>query len=145
MKLDLPPRVRRSILAASALVALGLGACRTGGDDVERNASGAKPSGTTQPVPAAYALAAPARVRGTALDATTGRRVASARIAAPNGRPDGTPVETTSDEQGRFELQLPAGWSGALTAEGPDGTRAELRLLPLRPGVLEVVVRLVGG
>lgn len=76
-------------------------------------------------------------VRGTVLDAQSSEPLSDVEVVAPNG------TKTRSDSAGRFEfVDLPEELSGPLTATAKDGATAENRLRPLRPGVLEVVLRL---
>ncbi len=133
--------MKRAAVAVGILLSLvpgcrGPGADSAAGSASPENASAARGAqNTPRPIPAAYAFAAPARVRGSVLDAATGERLAGVEIHAGD-------VRAVSGADGRFEMTLPAGWNGSVTGAAGDGRLARLELLPLRPGVLEVVLRL---
>jgi len=76
-------------------------------------------------------------VVGTVLDAATGQPAPDIRLEGPEG------TRAVSDAHGRFEMEgLRAGDAGEITAQAPDGRRGSVRLRPLAPGRLEVVVQL---
>lgn len=78
-----------------------------------------------------------AEISGTVVDALSGLPVAGAKIEGPGG------TRATSDEHGRFHLRgLPVGAEGEIVARGKDNAEARNQLRPLRPGNLEVVLRL---
>ena len=82
----------------------------------------------------------PAVVRGTTMDAASGRPIAGVRIEGPGG------ARTTSDEEGRFELTgLPLGQAGEVFASTEDGRFARNTLRPVKEGDLEVVLFLRQG
>jgi hypothetical protein len=121
----------RNLLASlmSCLLLCALGACGTDG------AGGA--SGSSGPAASAALGARAATITGTVVDADSGAPVAGASIEGPGG------ARASSDAQGRFTLSgLPVGVEGELVARGQDGAEARNRLRPLRPGTLEVVLRL---
>ncbi len=77
----------------------------------------------------------PASVRGTVLDAASGRPLAGALVQGPGG------AQAVSDREGRFALErLPVGGGGEVVATTDDGRSGTNRLRALREGVLEVVV-----
>jgi hypothetical protein len=116
---------------ASLVALLALLAASCGANRVDRAADGQ--AALARPVPAA--ARGPVRIVGTAMDATTGRPVAGARVVGPEG------VEARSDGEGRFELRgLSAGSEGELRATTEDGRAGRNRIRPLRRSVLEVVV-----
>lgn len=113
-----------------ALVAL-LSCCRSD----EGRASSSSPSSAWSN--AAARPGEPAVVAGTVVDASTGEPVAGAVVRGPND------ARAKTDSKGRFTLEgLAAGAEGELVGES-DGRRGTLRLRPLRPGRLEVVLHLV--
>jgi hypothetical protein len=119
----------------------GAGTTAAGSSAAGTASSAAHQSGEAAGTQGAGAPAAPvgptATLVGTALEAASGQRLAGVVLHGPDG------MQTRSDESGRFEFAgLPLGWRGPLIAEGPDGLRTELRLRPLGPGRLEVVLRL---
>ena len=98
---------------------------------------GAACNGTARDAPGHAASDAPAVVSGTVIDAATGEPLGGVKIVGPHG------TQCVSGGDGRFELDgLHAGDAGAISASGSDGRAATLELRPLRPGVLEVVLRL---
>jgi len=116
---------------------LGLTACgtgRVGASDVRPGPGPGDPAAEGG-TPAGALAAGPAIVRGTAVDASSGRPLAGVRIEGPGGLVD------TSDPDGRFELAgLPLGVSGELVARTDDGRTGRNKLRPLTAGALEVVV-----
>jgi len=124
------PRPALAGLLAAALLALvaGLAGCGSSPSDDGSPAS----AGTTRP---ADRGGEPARVVGTVLDAATRTPLDGAVVRGPGGR------EARTDAAGRFELAgLTAGTAGELVATAADGRTATLRLRPLAPGRLEVVL-----
>lgn len=78
-----------------------------------------------------------ALVTGTALDAASGELLAGVRIEGPRG------TRAVSGPKGRFTLEgLVAGDAGEVVGRLDDGRTGRLRLRPLGPGRLEVVLRL---
>lgn len=117
-------------LALVLLVAL-LSCCRS--DDARSSSASSGPAwGSASSRPGE-----PAVVSGTVVDASTGEPVAGALVRGPND------ARARTDSKGRFELEgLASGVEGELVGEA-DGRRGTLRLRPLRPGRLEVVLHLV--
>jgi len=110
--------------ALGMLLALSLALAAACGGREADSAGGAQASGE-------------ASVVGTVLDARSAKPLSGVLVRAPGG----AQARTRSD--GRFELSgLPLGAQGDLEAEGEGGSRARLRLRPLRPGRLEVVLHL---
>ena len=119
----------KRVLFALCLALAACGSSREeGGPDPASGSAGAGGSGSA-------AAAGPAIVRGTVLDASSGRPLAGALVQGPGGK------QTTSDKDGRFELQhLPVGAGGEIVATTQDGRSGRNQLRSLREGVLEVVL-----
>lgn len=97
---------------------------------------GAEPAPGRSPSAAAQA-GERASLAGTVLDAQSSDPVPGARVRAPSG------AEATTDAQGRFLIEgLEPGLAGELRAWAEDGREAVSTLRPLRPGRLEVVLRI---
>ena len=74
-------------------------------------------------------------VVGTALEASTGKPLADARIEGPGG------ARATTDASGRFVLRgLTLGQEGELRGTAESGLTGSNRLRPLKAGRLEVVL-----
>ena len=118
-------------LCTAALAALVLLASACGSNSVDR-----APGSPYSPA-LSGAGETSAEISGTVVDALSGLPVAGASIEGPAG------TRATSDEHGRFRLKdLPVGAEGELVARTKDGSEARNPLRPLRPGTLEVVLRL---
>ncbi|MEW6072233.1 MAG: carboxypeptidase regulatory-like domain-containing protein [Planctomycetota bacterium] len=77
----------------------------------------------------------PPLVQGTVVEAATGKPLAGALVRAPGGQ------EVRTGADGRFVLAgLPAGTAGELAARTASGLAGRVRLRPLAPGTLEVVL-----
>lgn len=111
--------MKRALALALALSCVSLAAC--GGRDAQHTG----------------AADGEASVVGTALDARNAQPLGGVLVRAPGG------AQARTSADGRFELGgLPLGAQGELEAEGEHGLRASVRLRPLRPGRLEVVLHL---
>jgi hypothetical protein len=78
-----------------------------------------------------------ARVVGTAVDGANGELLAGVRVQGPRG------AHAVSDREGRFALEgLRAGDQGEVVGTLEDGRIGRVRLRPLAPGRLEIVLRL---
>ena len=107
------------------------GAC---GSSPEVEAGGGAERGT---VPAFERASGPVVLVGTALEASTGLPLAGVLVEGPGG------VQARSGPDGRFELSgLAPGAAGELRGTAEGGLVAVNRLRPLKPGRLEVVLRL---
>jgi hypothetical protein len=118
--------------ALSLALCLALAACGSsrGEDGPDPAAGGAGPGSG-----GSAAAAGPAIVRGTVLDASSGRPLAGVLVQGPGA------TRATSDKDGRFELQhLPVGAAGEIVATAQDGRSGRNRLRAVREGVLEVVL-----
>jgi len=123
--LPIPPSAHRAL---ALVLALALAGCGT--DGAERAAG--SPGGGSSALGARSAT-----ITGTVVDAESGAVVAGVSIEGPGG------ARAKSDERGRFTLSgLPVGGEGQIVARSQDGREAVNRLRPLRPGTLEVVLRL---
>lgn len=115
--------------------ALALAACGSSRMEGEPEAARARGDLGAPAARATSAASAPATVRGTVLDASSGRPLAGALVQGPGG------TQSTSDRDGRFELQrLPVGAPGEILATTEDGRSGRNHLRSIREGVLEVVV-----
>lgn len=118
--------------ALALVLALALAACGS-----SRGEDGPDPSAGTGLAAGTHggAAAAPATVRGTVLDASSGRPLAGVLVQGPGG------TQSTSDREGHFELQrVPVGVDGEILATTGDGRWGKNRLRTVREGVLEVVL-----
>ena len=73
-------------------------------------------------------------VRGTAIEARTGKPLGGATVVGPGD------VETKTDAEGRFSLRLAHNASGELVVRTDGGLEGRNRLLPRSGGELEVVI-----
>ena len=118
-------RSLRALLGAA--ITIGLGACGLA-PDVEGVPSGSSVDGHER-------TAGPAIVRGTALEASSGRPLAGVLIEGPEN------TRTHTDAEGRFVLRgLAVGMQGELRGSTEQGLSATNRLRPLKVGALEVVL-----
>ncbi len=121
------PRKRPLRALLCAAITIGLGACGLG-PDVEGGPSGSGVDGQEHP-------GGPAIVRGTALEASSGRPLAGVLIEGPGN------TRTHTDAEGRFVLRgLSAGMHGELRGSTERGLSATNNLRPLKVGELEVVL-----
>lgn len=122
--------------ALSLAVLLGvLCACGSSRSRDGQRMADADPAGPAAATQARSATRGQALVRGTTIEAASGRPLAGVLVEGPGA------ARATSDRQGRFELRgLPVGVGGELVATAPDGRTGRNVLRQLRAGALEVVV-----